>query len=99
MGAQPGQPSYYQGAPAEPGYINAAGFGQGLTYQLPGVTGLADQFSQITLYLSIKEGEGLIPASQKFGVCSPGRILAMERSMAAAVVHIGPSYLNVYFYE
>ena len=84
MGAQPGQPSYYQGAPAELEYINVPKFGQGPTYQLPGVTGLADQFSQITLYLSIKEGEGLIPASQKFGVCSPGRISAMERSTAAA---------------
>ena len=50
-------------------------------------------------YRLIKEGEGLVPASQEFGVCSPGRILAMERSTAAAVVHIGPSYLNVYFYE
>ena len=49
MGVQPGQPSYYQGAPAEPGYINAAGFGQGPTYQLPGVTGLADQFSQMNM--------------------------------------------------
>ena len=49
MGAQPGQPSYYQGAPAEPEYINAPGFGQGPTYQPPGVAGLADQFSQMNM--------------------------------------------------
>ena len=53
----------------------------------------------IMLYHSIKEGEGLVPVSQEFGVCSLGRIPAMERSTVAAVVHIGLSYLNVYFYE
>ena len=49
MGAQPGQPSYYQGAPAELEYINVPKFGQGSTYQLIGVTGLADQFSQMNM--------------------------------------------------
>ncbi|KAI0642739.1 protein transporter SEC24 [Trametes meyenii] len=47
VGPQPGQAPYYGGAQPEPEYINAPGFGQGPTYQPPGVNALADQFSQM----------------------------------------------------
>ncbi|KAI0763029.1 protein transporter SEC24 [Trametes elegans] len=49
IGAQPPPAPYYGGAQPEPEYINQPGFGQGPTYQPPGVAGLADQFSQMNM--------------------------------------------------
>ncbi|KAI1794435.1 protein transporter SEC24 [Ganoderma leucocontextum] len=47
---QPGaQPAYYGGAPQEPEYINAPGFGQQPAYGQAPVAGLADQFSQMNM--------------------------------------------------
>ena len=47
---QPGaQPPYYGGAPQEPEYINAPGFGQQPAYGQAPVAGLADQFSQMNM--------------------------------------------------